>query len=232
MIKMGGNMEDKSIALDGPAGSGKSTLARKVARRFGLIYVDTGALYRSIGLYVLRKGISSRDEKGVSALLPEIELEMIYDADGVQRMILCGEDVTEDIRLPEVSTYASDVSAMPPVRAFLLSMQRDMAVKYDVIMDGRDIGTVVLPDAGLKIFITADIEARAKRRYLELREKGVDTSLEEVQRDMGIRDRNDSEREAAPLKAAEDAILLDTTELDLNESLEALSDIITRRFDL
>jgi cytidylate kinase len=225
-------MKNISIALDGPAGSGKSTLARMVAKHFDLIYVDTGALYRSIGLYVLRNKVNSRDEKGVSALLPKIKLEMKYDDDGVQRMILCGEDVTDYIRLPEVSVYASDVSAMPPVRAFLLSMQRDMAVKYDVIMDGRDIGTVVLPGAGLKIFITADAEARAKRRYLELREKGVETSLEEVLRDMGIRDKNDSEREAAPLKAAEDAVLFDTTDLDLKESFEALCSIVTGRFSL
>jgi cytidylate kinase len=225
-------MEKKSIALDGPAGSGKSTLARMAAKHFGLIYVDTGALYRSIGLYVLRGSIGSKDEKGVTDVLPNIELEMKYDEDGIQRMILCGEDVTDEIRLPEVSVYASDVSAMPPVRAYLLSMQRDMAVKYDVIMDGRDIGTVVLPGAGLKIFITADIAARAERRYLELREKGVETSLEEVQKEMGIRDKNDSEREAAPLKAAEDAVILDTTELDLNESFEALCTLITGRFEL
>jgi cytidylate kinase len=225
-------MINGSIALDGPAGAGKSTLARMVARHFGLIYVDTGALYRSIGLYVLRNNVGSKDEEGVSALLPRIALEMKYDDDGVQRMMLCGEDVTDDIRLPDVSTYASDVSAMPPVRAFLLSMQRDMAVKYNVIMDGRDIGTVVLPSAGLKIFITADIEARANRRYLELREKGVKTSLEEVTRDMCLRDKNDSEREAAPLKAAEDAVILDTTELDLDGSFEALCNIITGRFGL
>ena len=224
-------MEQKSIALDGPAGAGKSTLAKRTAEHFGLIYVDTGALYRCIGLFAFRSKVSSKDKNGVTALLPQIELEMRYDDTGIQRMVLCGEDVTDAIRIPEISVYASDVSAMPEVRAFLLSMQRDMAVKYDVIMDGRDIGTVVLPDAGLKIFITADVEARAKRRYLELIEKGVKTSLDEVKNAMVVRDKNDSEREAAPLKAAEDAILLDTTDLDLDESFAAICDLVTGRFN-
>jgi len=225
-------MESKSVALDGPAGSGKSTLAKMVAGHFGLIYVDTGAMYRSIGLYTLRNSIDPKDEKGVCSLLPAVVLEMKYDDEGIQRMILCGEDVTEDIRLPEVSVYASDVSALPPVRAFLLSMQRDMAVKYDVIMDGRDIGTVVLPNAGLKIFITADIKARAQRRYLELREKGIAAEFERVLGDMELRDKNDSERAAAPLKAAEDAVLLDTTLLDLNESFESICRLVKGRFGI
>jgi len=225
-------MESKSVALDGPAGSGKSTLAKMAAENFGLIYVDTGAMYRSIGLYTLQNGVDPKDEKGICSLLPGIMLEMKYDENGIQRMILCGSDVTEDIRFPEVSIYASDVSALPPVRAFLLSMQRDMAVKYNVIMDGRDIGTVVLPDAGLKIFITADIKARAKRRYLELQEKGIEAAFEDVLKDMELRDRNDSEREAAPLKAAEDAIILDTTGLDLKESFESVCKLIKGRFDL
>jgi len=220
-------MESRSIALDGPAGAGKSTLARKTAEHFGLIYVDTGALYRCIGLFTLRSNVSPTDTPGVTALLPQIDLEMIYDENGAQRMLLCGEDVTDAIRAPEISKYASDVSAIPEVRAFLLSMQRDMAVKYDVIMDGRDIGTVVLPNAGLKIFITADIEARTKRRYLELREKGVITSFEEVKKEMSARDKNDTQRTAAPLKAAEDAVFLDTTDLDFNESYNALCDLIS-----
>ena len=220
-------MENRSIALDGPAAAGKSTLARKAAGHFGLIYVDTGALYRCIGLYALRNGVSSKDLEGVTKLLPEIVLEMKYDNDGVQRMILCGEDVTDDIRMPEISNYASDVSAMPPVREFLLSMQREMAVKYDVIMDGRDIGTVVLPDAGLKVFLTAKLEIRAKRRYDELIEKNVATTFEEVLSDMRIRDDNDSRRAAAPLKAAEGAVLLDTSDMDFYESFNALSAIIS-----
>jgi len=219
-------MEGKSIALDGPAGAGKSTLAKRTAKHFGLIYVDTGALYRCIGLFAKRGAVESTDRAGVIALLPQISLEMKYDDSGVQRMFLCGEDVTEAIRMPDISKYASDVSAMPEVRAFLLSMQRDMAVRYDVIMDGRDIGTVVLPGAGLKIFITADVEARANRRYLELISNGVETTFDEVKSAMILRDKNDSEREAAPLKAADDAKILDTTHLDLDESFAAICDLI------
>jgi len=225
-------METSSIALDGPAGAGKSTLARRAAKHFGLIYVDTGALYRCVGLYALRNNIASKDEAGVIRLLPEIKIEMFYDGNGIQQMLLCGENVTESIRLPEASAYASDVSAMPPVRAFLLSMQREMAAKYDVIMDGRDIGTVILPNAGLKIFLTADLEMRAKRRYYELVGKNIDTTLESVRMDMRIRDKNDSERAVAPLRAAHDAITLDTTSLDLDESFFALSKLIAGRFDV
>ncbi|MCL2201031.1 MAG: (d)CMP kinase [Oscillospiraceae bacterium] len=223
-------MENRSIALDGPAGAGKSTLSKRAAKHFGIIYVDTGALYRCVGLYALRRGVDSRDEPNVTKLLPEISLEMKYDNDGIQRMLLNGEDVTDEIRIPEASKYASDVSAMKSVRAFLLSMQREMAVKYDTIMDGRDIGTVVLPDAGLKIFITAEPKKRAYRRYLELLEKDPGTKLEDVEAAMLSRDKNDSEREAAPLKAADDAVILDTTELNLEESFEALCNLITERF--
>ena len=222
-------MENKSIALDGPAGSGKSTLAKRVAAHFGLVYVDTGALYRSIGLFVLRNNVSSKDEGAVLSLLPKIKIEMEYDSNGVQRMFLCGDDVTDDIRLPEVSIYASDVSAIPQVRDFLLAMQREMAEKYDVIMDGRDIGTVILPNAGLKIFITADATARAQRRYIELKEKGIETTFDDVLKDMTLRDKNDSERATAPLKPADDAIILDTTELDLEQSFEALCRLVENR---
>jgi len=225
-------MEQKSVALDGPAGAGKSTLAKRTAEHFGLIYVDTGALYRCVGLFAFRNNITSTDKDGVVSLLPEIMLEMKYDDAGLQRMILCGEDVTTAIRMPEISKYASDVSAMSEVRDFLLSMQRNMAAKYDVIMDGRDIGTVVLPDAGLKIFITADADARAKRRFSELSEAGVETTLEEVVEAMSARDKNDSQRETAPLKAADDAVLLDTTYLDLDESFEAICDLVSRRFNI
>jgi len=222
----------KSVALDGPSGAGKSTLAKKTAEHFSFIYVDTGALYRCIGLFTFRNNVSSRDRDGVIKLLPQIKLEMDYDEAGVQRMFLNGEDVTEAIRMPEISTYASDVSAMPEVREYLLKMQRDMAVRYDVIMDGRDIGTVVLPDAGLKIFITADADARANRRYLELIEKGVKTSFDEVKEAMITRDKNDSERDAAPLKAAEDAVILDTTKLNFEESFDAICGLVSGRFDL
>ena len=222
----------KSIALDGPAGAGKSTLAKRVAKHFGFIYVDTGALYRCIGLFAYRNNVTSKDRTGVIALLPKINLEMKYDRSGFQRMILCGEDVTDSIRMPVISTYASDVSAMSEVRAFLLSMQRDMAVNYNVIMDGRDIGTVVLPDAGLKIFITASIDARANRRYLELVEKGVEANMEDVKTAMILRDKNDSERKIAPLKAAVDAVILDTTDLDLDESFLAICTLVSGRFSI
>jgi len=225
-------MEIKSVALDGPAGAGKSTLAKRTAEHFGLIYVDTGALYRCVGLFAFRNNVASTDKSGISGLLTKINIEMKYDSSGIQRMILNGEDVTDDIRLPQISTYASDVSAMPDVRAFLLSMQRDMAVKYDVLMDGRDIGTVVLPSAGLKVFITADADARANRRYLELLEKGIKTTFEEVRDEMITRDKNDSQREIAPLKAADDAVVLDTTKLNLEQSFEALCGLIKGRFNI
>ena len=222
----------KSVALDGPSGAGKSTLARKTSKHFGFIYVDTGALYRCIGLFAFRNNVASKDKDGVVSLLPKIRLEMEYDGSGIQRMFLNSEDVTDAIRMPEISTYASDVSAMPEVRGFLLKMQRDMAEKYDVIMDGRDIGTVVLPDAGLKIFITADADARANRRYLELKEKGVETSFEDVKEAMITRDKNDSERDAAPLKAADDAVVLDTTDLNFEESFNAICELVSGRFGL
>ena len=221
-------MELKSIALDGPGGAGKSTLARMAARHFKLIYVDTGALYRCVALFALRRNVGLQDEAGIVSLLPEICIEMIYDGDGVQRMILCGDDVTDEIRSPEVSMGASYVSAMPPVREFLLSMQQEMAVKYDVIMDGRDIGTVVLPNAGLKVFLTAEPDVRARRRYVELLEKNVDTTFEEVKTELMLRDKNDSERAVAPLRPSEASVILDTTQLDLDESLVAFCEIITK----
>ena len=225
-------MKRLSIALDGPSGAGKSTLARMVAEHFRLIYVDTGALYRCVALYVLRKNADIGDLPDMAGLLPEIDIELTYDAAGAQRMILNGEDVTDDIRSPEVTRAASVVSALPPVREFLLSMQRGMAEKYDVIMDGRDIGTVVLPNAGLKVFLTATPESRAKRRYLELVEKDIETTLDEVLSDMIERDKKDIERELAPLVAAEDSVLLDTTKLGLSESFSALCEIIASRFGI
>ena len=219
-------MEGRSIAIDGPSGAGKSTLARMAAAKYGLVYVDTGAIYRCVGLYTYSKGVDSKDPEAVSALLGDIDIEITYDENGVQRMILNGEDVSDDIRMPPISIYASDVSAIPAVRAFLLDMQRSMAVRYDVIMDGRDIGTVVLPDAGLKIFLTASAKARAQRRLAELKQKGVKTTFKEVLQDINYRDKNDSTRAEAPLRQADDAILLDTSELDLGESFSALSQII------
>lgn len=222
-------MEHIAIAIDGPSGAGKSTLARMAAKKLGYLYVDTGALYRTVGLFALRRGADTRDDEAVGALLPEIHVEMRYDGNGVQRMLLNGEDVTESIRAPEVSMAASDVSALPLVRAFLLDTQRDMAKKYDVIMDGRDIGTVVLPLAPVKIFLTASSQERALRRWRELREKGIDTSLEEVLRDIELRDKNDSSRSLAPLRPAPDAVMCDTTELDLEASLELVCEIVNKR---
>ena len=221
-----------SIAIDGPSGAGKSTLARKTAEAFGFIYVDTGAIYRTVGLAAKRAGLESRDAPGVAALLPTLNIELRHNASGEQRMYLMGEDVSDQIRTPEISIYASDVSAMPPVRAFLLEMQRKLAREHNVVMDGRDIGTVVLPDAGLKVFLTASAEARAKRRLLELQEKGIDTSFEDVLRDIQYRDTNDSSRAAAPLRAAEDAVHLDTTELSLEESVQAMLTLVRGRFSL
>ena len=225
-------MDKIGIAIDGPSGAGKSTLARMLAGRLGYIYVDTGAIYRTVGLYVLRRGVSSKDEAGVTALLPELIIEMKHDETGIQRMLLGGEDVTDAIRTPEVSIYASDVSAMVSVRAFLMNMQREMAEKHNVIMDGRDIGTVVLPQASLKIFLTAAPEARAMRRYKELAEKNAETTYEDVLRDLGYRDKNDSSRKAAPLSTAEDAVVIDTTDCSLEESFELIYSVIEEKLNL
>ena len=219
-----------SIAIDGPAGAGKSTLARKTAETFGYIYVDTGAIYRTVGLAARRAGVASKDAEGVTALLSGLDIELRHNENGEQRMYLMGEDVSDQIRTPEISIYASDVSAMPSVRAYLLEMQRKLAREHSVVMDGRDIGTVVLPNADLKVFLTASAEARAGRRLLELREKGIQTSFEEVLRDIRYRDENDSRRAAAPLRAAEDAVLLDTTDLSLSESVEAMLELVRGRF--
>ena len=215
-----------NIAIDGPSGAGKSFLARSVAKRLHYIYVDTGALYRAIGLYVCRKGIAKDDIAGILACLPEISLSLAYDAGGTQTVTLNGEDVSGPIRLPEISMYASAVSAVPEVRAFLLETQRDMARKHSVIMDGRDIGTVILPEADVKIFLTASDEVRARRRCLELKEKGIETTVEEVLADMRVRDENDRNRAVAPLRPAEDAIPLDNSALTAEETVEAALRII------
>ncbi len=222
----------KSIAIDGPSGAGKSTMARLVAKEFGFIYVDTGAIYRSVGLFALRNNVASKDVAAVTALLPQMKIEMKHNDKGVQRMILNGEDVSEQIRMPEVSIYASDVSAMPAVRAYLLEMQRSMARENNVIMDGRDIGTVVLPNADLKIFLTAADEDRAQRRYLELKKKNIDTTFEEVLRDIIYRDKNDSSRDTAPLKAAEDAVIIDTTGNTLEKSVSLIKSVVEEKLHL
>lgn len=221
-----------SIAIDGPSGAGKSSLAKRCAAAYGILYVDTGAIYRTVGLAAWRQGVDRKDEEAVSALLPGLDIGMDYNENGEQRMFLNGEDVSREIRLPEISICASDVSALPAVRAFLLEMQRKLARENAVIMDGRDIGTVVLPDADLKIFLTASAEARAARRLKELQEKGVASDFEEVLRDIRYRDEQDSSRAAAPLKPAEDSVLLDTTEIDFDESFQRLCGIISDRLGL
>ncbi len=217
-----------SVAIDGPVGAGKSSIARNSAKKLGFIYVDTGALYRAVGLYCHRNGIDMSDAEAVAAALDKIHPE-IRLIDGVQHIYLNGEDVSEEIRLPEISMAASAVSAIPEVRAALLDLQRNMAVTNNVIMDGRDIGTVVLPNATVKIFLTAAAEIRAKRRYDELAAKGVPTSFEEVLADLNQRDYNDSHRAVAPLKQAEDAVPADTSQLDFEQSCELICNIIKEK---
>ena len=211
-----------SIAIDGPSGAGKSTLAKMIAAELNFLYVDTGAIYRTVGLYAKKNNVDPHDGPAVTALLDTIEIDMNYGEDGLQRMYLNGEDVTTDIRQHEISAYASAVSAIPEVRAFLLEMQRSFARTNNVVMDGRDIGTVVLPDAQLKIFLTADPEDRARRRYEELLQRGQQADYETVLKDLIQRDYNDSHRASAPLRQAEDAVLLDTTGNTLQQSEELL----------
>lgn len=218
-------MSSINIAIDGPAGAGKSTVAKGLAKKLGYIYVDTGALYRAIGLFAIRKGIDTKDADGVSAVLKDITVELKF-VDGAQKVFLCGEDVSVDIRTPDASMAASNVSAIPAVRAFLLDLQRDIAKKNNCLMDGRDIGTVVLPDAQIKIFMTADAEERAMRRYKELQEKGIDDSYEQVLKEMKERDFQDSNRPIAPLKPAEDSVIFDSTGYNLEESINALAKLI------
>lgn len=218
-----------SIAIDGPSGAGKSTISRKAAEKFGFIYVDTGAIYRTIGLATKIRGVSLDDTAAVIELLPTLEIELKYNDAGEQHMYLDGNDVSRDIRLPEVSMLASKVSAIPAVREFLIDMQRGMAEKYDVIMDGRDIGTVILPNADLKIFLTADVRDRARRRYEELRAKGMEKPFDEVLVEMEKRDEQDTQRAAAPLKAADDAVLLDTSGNTLEESIDEVCRLISEK---
>ena len=215
----------RSIAIDGPSGAGKSTLARALAKALGYLYVDTGAIYRTVGLQAFRTGADPEDREAVIALLPGLDIGLGYGEDGEQRMYLNGEDVSQAIRQHEISRYAFCVSAIPEVRAFLLDRQRKLAQEHDVVMDGRDIGTVVLPEADVKIFLTAAPEARARRRWLELKERGQSADYEAVLRDVKERDEKDSTRSAAPLRQAEDAVLADTTQLDLQQSLDLLIQI-------
>ena len=217
-----------SVAIDGPSGAGKSTIARRAAQMLSFIYVDTGALYRTVGLYMAEHGVAdTKNVEAVAAKLCEVSVDLRF-IDGEQRVFLNGEDVSGRIRTPQMAMHASNVSAIPAVRAFLLDMQRDLAKKNNVIMDGRDIGTVVLPDAEVKIFLTASVEARAKRRLLEHEARGEEISFEELVKAIETRDYNDSHRAAAPLKQADDAVLVDTTELTLEESIEAIVSIIRK----
>ena len=218
-----------SIAIDGPSGAGKSTQARRLAEAFNFIYVDTGAIYRTLGLACLRAGIDRKDTDAVMALLRGLDIDIRYNEAGEQCMTLNGEDVSREIRLPEISICASDVSSLAEVRSFLLEMQRKFARENNVIMDGRDIGTVVLPEAELKIYLTASPEARAERRLKELRQKGQDQSFEEVLKDINYRDAQDSGRAAAPLRCAEDAVLVDTSDIGFDESFELLCELVITR---
>ena len=214
-----------SIAIDGPGGAGKSTIAKALAKKLGFIYVDTGALYRAIGLYMINNGVDLKNAAAVTEKLDEVKVELKY-VNGEQRVLLCGDDVSEDIRKPEVSMAASDVSAIPAVRDFLLGLQRKMASENNVIMDGRDIGTVVLPNAQIKLFLTASAEERAMRRYKELIEKGKKVEYETVYKELCERDYQDSHREVAPLKPADDSTIIDTTGNDLEKSFQVLMDFI------
>ena len=225
-------MQERSIAIDGPAGAGKSTLARALARELGYLYVDTGAIYRTVALRAREAGADPSDPEQVAPLLEDLDLRMDYGGDGVQRMYLSGRDVTETIRENEVSALASQVAALPAVREFLLDFQRKQAREHDVVMDGRDIGTVVLPQAGVKIFLTAAPEARARRRTTELLQRGQDADFDEILREIRQRDEQDENRPVAPLRQAEDAALLDTTNLDLKGSLEALLTLVRERLSL
>lgn len=218
-----------SVAIDGPAGAGKSTLARQAARDLGFQYVDTGAIYRAVGYHMTLMGIGPKDRDGIERLLDDVNLELSYDSQGLQHMILNGADVTGEIRTPEMSRVASLISAQPAVRTFLLDLQRNMAKRYSVIMDGRDIGTVVLPGADVKVYLTASPEVRANRRLGDLKAQGLTASYEQVLEEIRQRDQQDMTRPIAPLKQAKDAVVLDTSSLSREESLMALKTIIQER---
>ncbi len=221
--------EHFSIAIDGPGGAGKSSLAKAVAKKLSILHVDTGAIYRTIGYAAFARGLNAKDESQIAPLLKTIHIDMAFDEAGGQKMLLDGKDVSREIRLPEISMYASNVSALPCVRAYLLEMQRDIARKRSVIMDGRDIGTVVLPDADLKIYLTASAEERARRRCLELSERGTPEPYEAVLREINERDEQDMHRAIAPLREAADAVRLDTSALNFDESEQALLKLIQEK---
>ncbi len=222
-------MSTIAVAIDGPSGAGKSTIARAAAKRLGYLYVDTGAMYRTIGLAACRAGIAVGETERVSPILAGLHIELAYDDEGVQHVVLNGEDVSAAIRTPEMSEYASFVSKIPEVRAYLLDTQRNLAKTHSVIMDGRDIGTVILPNAQVKIFLTASAEARAERRYQEYLDKGQQVTLDEVLEQMLHRDKQDTERAAAPLRQAEDAVRVDTSRMTLEQSIQAVLDQIQRK---
>ena len=218
-----------SLAIDGPAGAGKSTIARRLAKELGYMYVDTGAIYRTVAYFFDLWGVSPKDIDGITRYIDELNVGIEYDEDGGQHMILNGLDVTEDIRTPEISQKASIVSAHAIVRDMLLDMQRDVAKQHNVIMDGRDIGTVVLPRATVKIFLTASAEVRAKRRCDEMTAKGMKANYDQVLKDIQQRDYQDTHREVAPLKMCRDSIKLDTSELDIDGVIAAMKDIIAKK---
>lgn len=223
-------MKHISIAIDGPAGAGKSTMARRVARDLGYVYVDTGAIYRTVGYHMALYGVSPKDTDGILRLIDDVNIQIRYDADGAQRMLLNGQDVTDELRDQKMSDYASKIAVLQDVRSFLLELQRNLAEQYDVVMDGRDIGSVVLPKADVKIFLTASPEVRARRRLEELQQKGSKKeTYEKVLKDMIQRDERDMTREISPLKCAADAIRLDTSDFTIEQSVEAMKEIIGKK---
>lgn len=219
------------IAIDGPAGAGKSTISKAVAKRLGFIYIDTGAMYRSVGLAALNAGIDTKDAKGLETILGDIDI-IIENTGDSQKFYLNGTDVTEEIRKPEVSVAASDVAVVPAVRLKLVELQRKMAENADVLMDGRDIGTYVLPDAELKVFLTASVDERARRRYAELCEKNQCVTFDDVKNDIIYRDKNDSEREFAPLREAEDSVLVDSTDMSIDDVISKILDLVKEKHNV
>lgn len=215
-----------SVAIDGPAGAGKSSIAKIVAKKLGFIYIDTGAMYRAVAVYAIENNIEIKEENFTNDVLDLIDISIEYDDNG-QRIYLCGKDVSERIRLQDASIGASDVAVIPSVRLKLVALQRQLADKASVIMDGRDIGTYVLPNADLKVFLTASVEERANRRYKEMLEKGIEADFDKVKNDIIYRDKNDSEREFAPLRQADDAYLLDTSDMSIDEVVDKLCSLIT-----
>ena len=214
-----------SVAIDGPAGAGKSSIAKAVSKKLGFVYIDTGAMYRAVAVYAIENNIEIKEENFTEQILDKIDITIEYDEEG-QKIFLCGKDVSKRIREADASVGASNVAVIPAVRLKLVAIQRELAKKTSVIMDGRDIGTYVLPDADVKIFLTASVEERARRRFLEMTEKGMEADFESVKRDIIYRDKNDSEREFAPLRQAEDAVLVDTSDMTIDEVIEKIYTMI------